>query len=116
GDRLTAISLDLLRKPGYDTAEEKSQRCKEWKDSGGVVVVESARTTTTSYALPDEPVIIVTCSWQSMRGNMMARCAKKDKRFRDDYWDEYKLTYESSRRYLNFASKNLDPKQVKHFN
>lgn len=170
---LKVVSLDLLRKPGYDTKEEKAARCQEWKESDQVVVVESARTsqltivscdsesqgitisnnnringyrwkgtqdekkqavegvrdrfgivvcesartttTTTSYSLPDEPVILLTCPGEILGRHLRARCEAKGKRFRDDYWDQWKLDYESSRRYLNFAAKNLRPEQVRHF-
>jgi len=81
-----------------------------------VVLCESARTTTTTtYALPEEPVIILTCSPEAMDRNMKARCDRKGKTFREDYWKLDKLAYESSRRYLTFAKKNLDPRQIKHF-
>jgi hypothetical protein len=176
GHLLATVSLDLLRKPGYDTAEEKSARCAEWRDAPIVTVVESARTTqlmvvscdmgssghtfvagqevasvtnwkgtqdqkqqgvaqvrqrlgitvlesvrttttttTTRYALPEDPVILLTCDWQTLGNHLRARCEVKGKRFRDDYWDQWKLGYEASKRYLNFAAKNLTPEQVKHF-
>lgn len=168
--KLSIVSLDLLRKVGYDTKAEKQERCKEWKeldqvvvvesarttqlvtvscDTGGdgvvlqgetriniqgwkgsleekrlavekvrqypLVVCESARTTTVNYALSDEPVIIVICSWQVLGKHLRARCEAKGKKFRDDYWDQKKLDYEASKRYLNFATKNLPTSQYKIF-
>lgn len=169
---MVPVSLDLLRKEGYDTAAEKSARCQEWREGKQVVVVESARTTqlltvvscdseskgtvhqgeqriegfnwkgtqeekerhvaevrqrfplsvcesarttTTRYATPSDPVIIVTCPGPVLGKHLRARCEAKGKQFREDYWDQWKLEYESTRRYLNFAAKNLMKEQVRHF-
>lgn len=166
------ISFDLLRKPGYNTLEEKVERCLEYRaaeeitvvesarttqlaciscDNGGsgeelvngvwvkakgdwkgdkenrkallddlrnkspIALVESARTTTTTYALPTDSVIIVVCPGAVLGKHLEARCAAKGKKFRAEYWTPDKLEYESSRRYLNFVKKNLSPNQYKVF-
>lgn len=40
-----------------------------------------------------------------MRENLMARCAKRGKRFNAEYWDEGRLTYEGTGRYVNMAKR-----------
>lgn len=125
GDRIAVVLADIqtvvvgqqrTRERGWKgTQEEKQALVEGVREQYPVVLCESARTTTTTYALPDEIIIILTCSPERMEENMRARCEAKGKRFRDDYWKLDKLAYESSRRYLTFAKKNLDPKQIRHF-
>jgi hypothetical protein len=103
---------------GYNwkgSLEEKESCVDRIRKVSPIVLVESARTTTVSLALPEEPVIVVVCPGEVLGKHLRARCEKKGKKFREDYWDEWKLSYESSRRYINFASKNLRPEQYKVF-
>ena len=170
--QLQTVSLDLLRKPGYDSREEKTERVAEYRasnkvvvvesarttqlvciscDNGGsgeelvngewvkaqsdwkgdkadrkshldqlrsrtpIAIVESARTTTTSYAARTDPVIIVICPGVVLGKHLRSRCEAKGKKFRADYWTLDKLNYEASRRYLNFAQKNLASQQYRVF-
>lgn len=82
-----------------------------------VSVLESARTTTTtSFALATEQVIVVMTSGRLLGENLRLRCEAKSKQFKSSYWTSDKLEYEASRRYLNFARKSLRPGQYKIFN
>lgn len=97
------------------TAEEKADLVARYRDEPRVVLFESARTSHLPATRPGEPVIIVTCDWQLYEKHMRARCAAKGKRFRDDYWDERKLRYESGRRYSTFSVKYLAGYDVRQF-
>jgi molybdopterin-guanine dinucleotide biosynthesis protein len=97
------------------TVEEKEALVRKHQQANHVCVIDSVRTTALNYFSDTDPVIIVTCTYEKMGEVLRARCAKKGKRFRADYWDQWKLGYESAARYLNFASKNLNPAQVRHF-
>jgi len=106
----------VLREKGWKgTAEEKENLMSGYRHREHVSLIVSARTTHLNFCCLGEPVIMVTCDWQLYEKHMRARCEAKGKRYRDDYWDEYKLKYESSRRYLTFAQKNLQPQDVHHF-
>lgn len=95
---------------------EKERKVLALRRSAPIALVESARTTTTTvFALPDEPVIVVICPGAKLRDHLKARCEAKGKKFRDDYWTEWKCDYEAQRRYLNFAAKNLRPEQYRVF-
>lgn len=107
---------DHVRVRGWKgTTEEKETLVRQHQASDEVVVIDSVRTTALNFFSPTDPVIIVTCTWQKMGEVLRARCLKNNKKFRADYWDEWKLGYESSKRYLNFAAKNLSPDQYKVF-
>lgn len=125
GERLTTISCDNnkvtcgseeFREKGWQgTAAEKDALVKKYQALDKIIVMESARTTTLCSAIPQEPVILVTCAWQLHKANMMARCAAKNKRFRAEYWTDWKLNYECTARYVNFAKKRLPGSRVEHF-
>lgn len=97
------------------TVEDKRKLVEKHRARNGVTVIDSVRTTNIGYFKPNEPVIIVTCSWQVMNRVLRARCERNNKKFNEKYWDERLLEYESNRRFINFAQKNLAPTQFKHF-
>lgn len=51
--------------------------------------------------------IIITCSAQASRRQLQARCQQRGKTFRADYWTDLRLSYESERRHIKYARKNL---------
>ena len=61
---------------------------------------------------PTEPIIHVFCDWQIAKKLMVDRCNKIGKKFNYDYWTEKWLRYEASKRFTNFATKNLSASQV----
>ncbi len=79
---------------------------EKYENLGGVTLVESARTTHLEFVSRESPTIVVTCSAALYEKHMRARCEKKGKRFRDDYWNAYKLEYECHRRYINYCEKS----------
>jgi hypothetical protein len=48
-------------------------------------------------------VCVTTQTPEVMKAHLQARCLKKGKRFREDYWVERALIYEGQRRYVNMA-------------
>ncbi len=115
--KLTAISCDLglvynfhnkQKEKGWQgSAEEKRALVQKWQKWNGVVVIESARTDIIRFMEGEGHLILVTCNWELHEMNMRERCAAKNKKFREDYWTEGKLVYESCGRYLNSAEKNM---------
>lgn len=105
------------------------ERVREWKDALAakrdavealrskalVAVIDSVRTTCVNFFGPEDHAIFVVCSWQTMERVLRARCAANGKRFRDDYWNVTKFTYESRLRYENAAAKFLRPEQCRFF-
>lgn len=91
-----------------------------WFSDIPVVVFEGTRINTplmrVAKRFPDERsliVLMVTQTREVMRAHLVARCEKKGKVFRADYWDRfengmkgYKLHYEGSLRYPNNFKKN----------
>jgi hypothetical protein len=97
------------------TIQEKQQLVEQCQSRQEVIVIDSVRTTNLNYFQPTDPVIIVTCSWQVMNQVLRDRCKRNNKKFNEKYWDQWKLDYESHRRYLNYAAKRLSASQWKHF-
>lgn len=112
---LVAISADLgavyrggeeqHREKGWaGTIQEKEALVRDYTRRDCITLVESARTTTLHYIEPGSPVILVLCESAVLERVMRQRCAAKNKKYREEYWTQVKLSYESSRRYTNFVS------------
>lgn len=97
------------------TVEQKQALVQQHQQRAGVTVIESVRTTALNYFRPQDPVILVTCDWQTMKRVLEHRCEANKKRFNAEYWGQWKLNYESHERYLNFARKKLQPGQWRQF-
>lgn len=120
---LWAALADNQRETGskdWDRVLAGPPNVREWKGDGGdkrnlveshrvstrITVIDSARTTALNYFLYGEPVILVTCSWETMERNLKERCGRVGKKYRVDYWTKERLGYEASRRYKGFAAKH----------
>jgi hypothetical protein len=57
-------------------------------------------------------MIILTCQPDVLRQFLIARCEKCGKPYREDYWTQKILLYESRDRYLNQAKAHLEPAGV----
>ncbi len=130
--RRYAARYPMLKVVSADTQLELhngvEERVREWKGTVDdkrlmvektyqhpVALVESARTTHLEFLKPGSPIIIVTASAEMYKANMVARCLLKGKKFRYDYWTDFKLGYESHTRYINYARKNLTQHRVIYF-
>ena len=51
--------------------------------------------------------VILVQSPEVMKAHLIARCAKRNKKFRDEYWDRDKCYYEGTLRYTNSVNKFL---------
>lgn len=60
-------------------------------------------------------VLVTSMSADVMRASIQARCEKRRKRFRSDFWSEKALAYEGSRRYRNLASRECADAAVTHW-
>jgi deoxyadenosine/deoxycytidine kinase len=107
---LKTWSLDLLRKEFPDTSAKVQLAARCVAERGTVHLIESVYTT--HLDCPPHPVFVAVCDWKLYERHMRARCERRGKRFRDDYWNPGKLEYESGRRYRNWVAKNLRPSDV----
>lgn len=97
------------------TKEEKiAQALRVKADASRVTLIESARgfSTWLSVFAPTDPVIVITCSEPLGRRWLEER---RGGRPLGPYWTERRLEYECRGRLMNYVTKKLDPKQVRHF-
>jgi hypothetical protein len=88
-------------------AEEAANRIEAiWRSDVPVVIAEGTRMPTVLHRVvarnPDERQVmafVTLTTAEVMEANVRARCAKKGKRYRDDYWTPHKFDYEGTRRY-----------------
>lgn len=86
---------------------------KEWLDETPVIIFEGTRINTPLLRVAKKyrdwrkyEVIMCTQTSEVMKAHLEARCAKRGKTFRADYWDCKKLEYEGNGRYPNIFRKN----------
>ncbi len=121
-DRLTADGFDARnifsvradndgRFKGKVPDQEKAL-LEVWGSEAGVAIFEGTRInnplTRVAKAHPEIrqlEVLVVLQKPDVMRAHMEARCARKNKTFRKDYWSIRQLEYEGMRRYPNYFSK-----------
>ena len=94
------------------TLDQEQKLLEVWESKAGVAIFEGTRInsslTRVARAHPDTrqlEVLLVLQKPDVMKAHMMARCARKNKTFRSDYWTHWKLEYEGMRRYPNYFSK-----------
>ena len=84
-----------------------------WLSAWDTVIVESTNRVALcllrllEFVPTDRPadVMVTVMDPAVMRAAIQARCAGRGKRFRADYWDEGRLTYEGRGRYVNLAER-----------
>lgn len=93
---------------------EMQRRLAEiWISAWGTVVIESTnrlalcllRLLETAPGERSADIMVTAMDPAVMRAALQARCAERGKRFRADYWDEGRLTYEGRGRYVNLAER-----------
>jgi hypothetical protein len=80
-----------------------------------LVIVETARISHVHETIADGykyygggvQAVITTCTPDTMREFLVARCESKGKMFNEKYWDHKRLVYESRGRYMNAAKKHF---------
>lgn len=102
------------------TSAEKVELAERCRDSDDIWVVEgnTPRNTPWLKCVESHAVIHVYTDPQIFKRFMQDRCAKRDKEFREDYWTDKKLEYESYNRFNNLRVKhwsgwNVDFKEFK---
>jgi hypothetical protein len=111
---LEGYSLDDMRKEFYSNAE-KVQLVQRLQQSSTVGVVETAKgySAWLKQLTPTDPVLIVTCATPLLGSQWMI--ARKGGKPLSAWWNTERFQYELIDKFLNFAAKNLNPSQVKHF-
>jgi len=104
------------REKGWSgSVEEKTALVRKYRDLERVVLIESARTDIVRFAEGEGWLLVVTCNGPTHKRHLQARCEAKRKRFREDYWTDQKLTYESFGRYNNAANRYWDCAKTERF-
>jgi predicted ABC-type ATPase len=93
--------------------EQGAALLRIWSSDVSLVLIEGTRINTPTVQMvranPGFRIFRVFMTRQSpdvMKAHMQARCEKRGKTFRADYWSRQKLEYEGSRRYPNIFRKN----------
>ena len=92
------------------TSQDKVELTQKCKDDSEIWVVEgnTPRNTPWLKYVQSDAVIHVYTSPDRFREFMKARCDKRGKQFREDYWTPQKLYYESYNRFNNLRLKNWE--------
>ena len=94
------------------TLDQERKLLEAWESEARVAIFEGTRInsplTRIAIAHPDIrrlEVLVILQKPDVMKAHMMARCARKGKTFRADYWSMWKLEYEGMKRYPNYFRK-----------
>lgn len=110
--RLTTVYADNSNRSMFKgTMDEMVARLAEvWGSAADLVVVEGtsrigqALSRAREGSARDLRVVMTVTSPAGMERMLRTRCAKLGKRYRDDFWGEQALTYESRFRYVNMMA------------
>lgn len=104
-DRYSALRtypIDDMRKEYPDEAAKSTLARQCVEDRSAVCVIDSARTFDCGS---EATILVVSCRPDVLRANMIERCEKRGKRFKEQSWSDRVLDYESLRRYSNFLDR-----------
>ena len=100
------------------TSDQEQKLLEVWQSKATVAIFEGTRINSplirVAKAHPENrklEVLIVLQKPDVMKAHMMARCARKNKTFRADYWSMWKLEYEGMKRYPTYFRKRCIPTQ-----
>ncbi len=113
GGKIMNIRADNDGRFKGDAQDQRRVLTEIWLSDVPVLMVEGTRINTplmdVAKANPKEREFVVLMALQKpdvMRAHLVARCAKKNKTFRSEYWTYVKLEYEGMKRYPNSFRKN----------
>lgn len=111
--RIESIRADNDGRFKGESSDQEAALTQIWEGPTPVLVIEGTRINTplmrVAKKLPSErkfTVIMVIQKPDVMKAHLIARCAKRNKTFRADYWTLQKLEYEGMKRYPNSFRKN----------
>lgn len=99
----TVGRVDTRVREWKGTVEDKAKLVQQHRETGHILVVDSARTMALEALHKTDQIILVLCTGPTMGRNIKARCEEKGKKYREDYWTKTKLEYEASKRYRNWV-------------
>lgn len=106
---LRTFPIDDMRREFPDEKAKSALAARCVADQSVVYVIDSARTFDCGFLAE---ILVVTCRPEVLRRNMVARCERRGKKFREESWGERVLVYESKARYANFLERTGYPGTV----
>lgn len=117
-DRIFSIRADNDGRFKGSSENQEAVLTDIWLSDTPVIIIEGTRINTPLLRVAKKhaaarklTVIMTTQTPEVMEAHLRARCEKKGKTFRADYWTRWKLEYEGMKRYPNSFRKNsITPK------
>ncbi len=110
---LLSISADNDNRYTGKAEEQEAKLAELWLSDTRVLIIEGTRIHTPLMRvarccanLRHLEALITIQKPDIMRAHLEARCARKGKTYRADYWTRQKLEYEGMKRYPNFLRRN----------
>ena len=111
--RVVSIRADNDGRFKGDAQDQRKVLTEIWLTDTPVLVVEGTRINTPLMDVAKQnrdarelTVLMINQTPEVMKAHLIARCAKRNKTFRADYWSYWKLEYEGSKRYPNSFRKH----------
>lgn len=111
--RVLSLRADNDSRFKGDAQDQRRVLTELWFSDTSILMIEGTRINTPTMDVSkinkevrQLTVIMVLQTPDVMKQHLIARCAKRNKVFRADYWSYWKLEYEGSKRYPNNFRKN----------